>query len=196
MRELILASGSKTRLAMLRQAGLAPEVIVSGVDEDAITAPSTGALVLDLARAKARAVAVSVPDALVLGCDSLLDFEGQAQGKPESPQEARGWWRARRGKTGYLHTGHCVIDTATGREAAAASVTAVRFGEPTDAEIDAYLATPEPAQVAGAFTIDGPGGFFVEALEGDHGTVLGLSLPLLRRLLADLDVPVTDLWTF
>ncbi|GAA3228967.1 Maf family protein [Actinocorallia longicatena] len=191
---MVLASGSKTRLAMLRQAGLAPEVIVSGVDEDAITAGTTGELVLKLARAKAAAVAADVPDALVLGCDSLLDFEGQACGKPGSAEEAAAWWRARRGKTGHLHTGHCLIDTATGREASAASVTAVHFGEPSDAEIAAYLATDEPAQVAGAFTIDGPGGFFVNALEGDHGTVLGLSLPLLRRLLSDLDTPVTDLW--
>jgi septum formation protein len=194
MRRIILASASPSRLQILKQAGLTPEVVVSGVDEDAITEPSVSRLVVTLARAKAAAVAANSQDALVIGCDSLLEFDGQAQGKPVDAEQATGWWQARRGGSGVLHTGHCVIDTATGKEAVEVAGTTVRFGSPSDAEIRAYVATGEPLWTAGGFTIDGFGGWFVEGLDGDAGTVLGLSLPVLRRLFEAHGLAITDLW--
>jgi septum formation protein len=194
MRSIILASASPSRLQILKQAGLAPEVVVSGVDEEAISEPSVSRLVTTLARAKAAAVAATSKDALVIGCDSLLEFDGQAQGKPVDAEQATGWWQARRGGTGVLHTGHCVIDTATGKEAVEVADTTVRFGSPSEAEIRAYVATGEPLWTAGGFTIDGLGGWFVEGIDGDAGTVLGLSLPVLRRLFEAHGVAITDLW--
>ncbi|MCW2913316.1 MAG: septum formation protein Maf [Actinomycetia bacterium] len=194
MRRIVLASSSPARLHVLRQAGLDPTVMVSGVDEEAVSAPSVSQLVGALARAKAAAVAARVDDALVIGCDSLLEFDGQAQGKPVTVEQAAGWWRARCGRTGILHTGHCLIDTSTGQEAAEVAETVICFGSPTEAEIRAYLGTDEPMQVAGAFTIEGLGGWFVDGLDGDAGNVLGLSLPVLRRLLLKLGLSITDLW--
>lgn len=195
-RRLVLASASPARLALLRQAGLAPEVVVSGVDEDAITAPTPGELALVLAEAKAASVAArpEAADALVIGCDSVLELDGQALGKPADAEDAIARWKSMRGRSGILQTGHCVIDTATGRRAAATASTTVRFGEPTDAEISAYVATGEPLYVAGAFTLDGRSAPFIDGIDGDPGNVIGLSLPLLRRLLADLDTPITSLW--
>lgn len=179
---------------MLRAAGLDPRVVVSGVDEAAFAAATPAELAGQLARAKAAAVAARVPGALVIGCDSLLDLDGRALGKPASAAEAAARWREMSGRTGTLVTGHCVIDAATGREAAEVAGTAVRFGTPSEPEIAAYVASGEPLAVAGAFTLDGRGGWFVEGIDGDHGTVLGLSLPLLRRLLARLGFAVTELW--
>ncbi|GAA3157824.1 Maf family protein [Planomonospora alba] len=194
MTRLVLASASPARLALLRSAGLDPEVIVSGVDEDAVTADTPADLCLVLARTKAAAVARDLDGVLVIGCDSVLEFDGRAYGKPSSPEDAATRWRRMRGRSGRLLTGHCVIDTASGREVSEVGSTVVRFGTPTDAEIDAYVATGEPLRVAGAFTLDGPGGWFVEGIDGDHGNVLGISLPLLRRLFAALDVSVPGLW--
>ncbi|MBT2511942.1 septum formation inhibitor Maf [Streptomyces sp. ISL-98] len=196
-RRLVLASASPARLALLRQAGLAPEVIVSGVDEDAISAPTPGELALVLAEAKAAAVAErpEATGALVIGCDSVLELDGQALGKPDDAEDATARWKSMRGRSGILQTGHCVIDTATGRRASATASTTVRFGDPTDAEIAAYVATGEPLHVAGAFTLDGRSAPFVDSIDGDHGNVIGLSLPLLRHLLRELDVSITDLWT-
>ncbi|MER5947251.1 nucleoside triphosphate pyrophosphatase [Streptomyces sp. NPDC001904] len=195
-RRLILASQSPARLALLRQAGFAPEVIVSGFDEEAVTAPTPAELALALAEAKASVVAArpEARDALVVGCDSVLDLDGEALGKPADAEEATARWKAMRGRAGTLQTGHCVYDTASGRYASGTGSTVVRFGEPTDAEIAAYVATGEPLYVAGAFTLDGRSGPFVDGIDGDHGNVLGLSLPLLRRLLAELGVSVTELW--
>ncbi|MFD6426333.1 nucleoside triphosphate pyrophosphatase [Streptomyces sp. NPDC060198] len=195
-RRLVLASASPARLGLLRQAGFAPEKIVSGVDEDALSAPTPGELALVLARAKADAVAAlpQAADALVVGCDSVLDLDGEALGKPADAEEATARWKAMRGRAGVLRTGHSVIDTASGRTASATASTVVRFGEPTDAEIAAYVATGEPLHVAGAFTLDGLSGPFVDSIEGDHSNVIGLSLPLLRRLLGELGVSVTELW--
>ncbi|MGW2278782.1 nucleoside triphosphate pyrophosphatase [Streptomyces sp. NPDC001770] len=195
-RRLVLASASPARLGLLRQAGFAPEKIVSGVDEDALSAPTPGELALVLARAKADAVA-ALPEtagALVVGCDSVLDLDGEALGKPADAEEATARWRAMRGRAGVLRTGHSVIDRASGRTASATASTVVRFGEPTDAEIAAYVATGEPLHVAGAFTLDGLSGPFIDSIEGDHSNVIGLSLPLLRRLLGELGVSVTELW--
>ncbi|MFJ6944580.1 nucleoside triphosphate pyrophosphatase [Streptomyces wuyuanensis] len=195
-RRVVLASASPARLGLLRDAGLAPEVVVSGVDEDALTAPAPGTLALVLAEAKADAVAArpEAAGALVIGCDSVLELDGEALGKPADEEEATARWKSMRGRAGILQTGHCVIDTATGRRASATASTTVRFGEPTDAEIAAYVASGEPLHVAGAFTLDGRSAPFVDAIEGSHGNVIGLSLPLLRRLLADLGIGITDLW--
>ncbi len=180
----------------MRQAGLAPEVIVSGVDEDAITAPTPAELARVLGEAKAEAVAArpEAAGALVVGCDSVLELDGEALGKPADAEEATARWKAMRGRAGVLQTGHCVIDTASGRQVSATASTTVRFGEPTDAEIAAYVASREPLYVAGAFTLDGRSAPFVDGIEGDHGNVIGISLPLLRRLLGELGVPITDLW--
>ncbi|MDQ0844690.1 septum formation protein [Streptomyces sp. V1I6] len=193
---LVLASASPARLNLLRQAGLAPDVIVSGVDEDALTAPTPAELALVLAEAKAAAVAArpEAARALLIGCDSVLELDGEALGKPADAEEATARWKAMRGRTGVLQTGHCVIDTVTGRRASATASTTVRFGEPTDAEIAAYVASGEPLYVAGAFTLDGRSAPFIDGIEGDPGNVIGLSLPLLRRLLAELGVSITDLW--
>ncbi|TYR56128.1 MULTISPECIES: nucleoside triphosphate pyrophosphatase [Streptomyces] len=195
-RRLVLASASPARLGLLRQAGFAPEVIVSGVDEDALSAPTPAELALVLARAKAAAVAErpEAAGALVIGCDSVLELDGEALGKPADAEEATARWKSMRGRAGILQTGHSVIDTALGRTASATASTVVRFGEPSDAEVAAYVASGEPLHVAGAFTLDGRSAPFVDGIEGDHGNVIGLSLPLLRRLLGELDVSVTELW--
>lgn len=175
-RRLVLASASPARLGLLRQAGFAPEVIVSGVDEDALSAPTPGELALVLAEAKAAAVAArpEASGAFVIGCDSVLDLDGEALGKPADSEEATARWKSMRGRSGTLQTGHSVIDTATGRTASATASTVVRFGEPTDAEVAAYVASGEPLHVAGAFTLDGRSAPFVESIEGSHGNVIGL----------------------
>jgi septum formation protein len=192
---VVLASASPARLAVLRAAGLDPEVIVSGVDESAFTAGTPAELAGVLAQAKAAAVAARLAEGLVIGCDSLLDLDGRALGKSASADQAAARWREMSGRTGTLVTGHCVINAATGQRAAAVAATRVQFGTPAEEEIAAYIASGEPLAVAGAFTLDGRGGWFVERIDGDHGTVLGVSLPLLRHLLADLGVGVTSLWT-
>ena len=193
---LVLASASPARLGLLRQAGLDPQVIVSGVDEDALSAPTPAELALLLAEAKATAVASELTaPALVVGCDSVLELDGQALGKPADAAEATARWQAMRGRTGVLRTGHCVIDTRTNTQASATASTTVRFGTPTDEEIAAYVASGEPLKVAGAFTLDGRSAPFVDSIDGNAGNVIGLSLPLLRTLLLQLDVRITDLWT-
>ena len=179
---------------MLRAAGLDPQVIVSGVDEDAFSAETTAELTKMLAAAKASAVAESLRDGIVIGCDSMLDLDGQAFGKPADTAEATALWHKMSGKAGTLYTGHCVIDAATGQRAEAVAATTVRFGTPTDAEIAAYVATGEPLNMAGGFTIEGLAGWFVDSIDGDHNNVIGISLPLLRLLLADLGATIPALW--
>lgn len=208
---LVLASASPARLATLRSAGIEPEVIVSDVDEDAVLAAATASApggvltpadaVLLLARAKAEAVvAAGNPHAIVLGCDSMLEFEGETLGKPTDDADAASRWRAMRGGVGVLHTGHWLIDARAmdgeGRFVArgATASTTVYFADLDDHEIDAYVATGEPLLVAGAFTIDGLGGPFIEKIEGDHHNVVGLSLPLVRHLLAELGVSIHRMW--
>jgi septum formation protein len=194
---LVLASASPARLATLRSAGLDPIVIVSGVDESQLDGLPPAELALQLAELKCAAVAErgDLPaGALVLGCDSVLELDGEALGKPADAAEATRRWQAMRGRSGVLHTGHCLRDGATDRVAAATASTTVHFAEVTDDEIAAYVATREPLHVAGAFTVDGLGGAFVTGIEGDHHNVVGVSLPLVRELAAELGHPWTDLW--
>lgn len=193
----MLASASPARLATLRSAGIEPEVVVSGVDESVLRVNSPGVLALELARLKASAVADVVEPhrpAWVVGCDSVLELDGAIHGKPADEDEARARWRAMRGRSGVLHTGHCLVDTSDGAEVARSAETVVHFADLSDAEVDAYVASGEPLHVAGAFTIDGLGGAFVRGIEGDPHTVVGIGLPLLREMFAELGVGWTDLW--
>jgi septum formation protein len=199
----VLASRSPARRALLQAAGFAPRVVVSGVDEDGVAGLDAATATCVLAERKATAVADRLaaggapadgPPPVVGACDSVLDVDGELRGRPAGPEEAARWWRGYRGRTGTLVTGHAVIDVPTARRAVAASATVVRFGDPTDEEIEAYVATGEPLDVAGGFTLDGYAAPFVDGVDGDHGTVLGLSLPLLRRLLAEVGIDVTTLW--
>lgn len=198
---LYLASTSPARLATLRAAGIEPVAIAPGVDEEAAAAAagplSPPELVQFLARLKAEAVASGRDDldGLVLGGDSTFEFDGAVYGKPHRPEVARERWRAQRGRSGVLHSGHWLIDTRTGRAVGAPAAATVRFADDiADAEIDAYVATGEPLQVAGAFTIDSKGAAFITGIEGDPHAVVGLSVPLLRTLVRRLGIEWTELW--
>jgi septum formation protein len=194
---LVLASQSPARLETLRRAGIEPVVVVSGVDEDQLGDLPPAELALQLAELKCAAVAArdDLPgDALVLGCDSVLELGGAALGKPGDADEAAARWRDMRGRSGVLHTGHALRDTASGHVASATASTTVHFADVGDDEIAAYVATGEPLHVAGAFTIDGLGGAFVTGIEGDHHNVVGVSLPLVRELVAELGRSWVDLW--
>ena len=196
MTVLVLASASPARLATLRAAGVEPLVIVSGVDETQVADVPPVELALQLAELKCAAVADrdEVPaGALVLGCDSVLELDGEPFGKPEDAATARERWRTMRGRSGVLHTGHALREGD--RVAAATASTVVHFAHVSDDEIDDYIATGEPLEVAGAFTVDGLGGAFVTGIEGDHHNVVGVSLPLLRDLVAELGHPWTSLWS-
>ena len=205
---LVLASQSPARLKTLRSAGVEPQVQVSKVNEEAVEAAARetyGELDADqvallLARAKAEDVASTLDDGLVLGCDSVLELDGELHGKPRDAAEATARWQRMRGGSGVLHTGHWLIDLrdskdgGSGATLGAVASTTVHFADVTDEEIEAYVATGEPMGVAGAFTTDGLGGAFVRGIEGDHHTVVGVSLPVLRDLLAECGVRWTDLW--
>jgi nucleoside triphosphate pyrophosphatase len=180
---------------------LDPEVIVSGVDESTVESTNARTLCATLARMKAEAVATRMRQhehpsgpAVILGCDSMLEFDSEILGKPLDDADAMRRWQDMRGRAGTLHTGHCVIELDTGATADEVASTTVHFADLSDDEIQAYVGTGEPAHVAGAFTIDGLGGWFVDRIEGDAGTVIGVSLPVLRRLLGEVGVGVTDLW--
>lgn len=208
---IVLASASPARLSLLRGAGVDPLVRVSGIDEHAVTAAMTdhapAELVTTLAKAKAEAVvamiAAEVPDAVLIGCDSMLVMAPHQEkpeivGKPPTAEIAAKRWRQMAGGTGELITGHAVIRLRDGEVEASATAdltTTVRFSDPSDAELNAYIATGEPQKVAGGFTLDGFGGWFIEGVEGDPSSVIGISLPLTRRLLAEVGVSVTELWT-
>jgi septum formation protein len=203
----VLGSASAGRLRVLRQAGVEPLVVVSGVDEDAIVASlgpdaAPGDVVRSLAEAKADHVATIVDaavaaDCVVIGCDSMLYINGRLTGKPASTDAARREWQSMAGSSGQLHTGHCVVrlrDGQVSQRAAESFVTTVHFGTPTAADLDAYLDSDEPLAVAGAFTLDGLGGWFVDSIEGDPSNVIGLSLPQTRALLERVGVSVAELW--
>jgi septum formation protein len=204
---LVLASASPARRRLLTAAGLEPSVVVSDVDEEAVTAAALetyGELVAEdvalvLARAKAEDVADQIDDAVVIGCDSVLDLDGEIHGKPSSAAVAISRWHQMRGRSGILHTGHWLVDTreeadgGTGATLGATASTIVHFAKLTDDEIEAYVATGEPLRVAGAFTLDGLGAPYVAGIEGDPSNVVGLSLPLLRDLLMELGLAWHDL---
>jgi septum formation protein len=204
---LVLGSASPGRLKVLRQAGLDPVVVVSGVDEDLIAAglgsdASPDQVVCALAAAKAEDVAGNLDgaiaaDCVVLGCDSMLFIDGRLCGKPGSPDTALSQWRLMGGRSGRLHTGHCLLrlhaGAVTHREVQSACTT-VHFAEPAAADLQAYVADGEPLRVAGGFTLDGLGGWFVDGIEGDPSNVIGVSLPLLRSLLGRAGLSVAALW--
>ncbi len=167
---------------------------MSGVDET-IDAPDTATAVAELAKRKGMAVVGRAPDSLVIACDSMLDLHGHALGKPASVDEAVDYWRRLSGQAAVLWTGHWMTDTRTGNTVAEVARTTVRFGTPSQKEIDAYVATGEPLGLAGGFSIEGYGAPFVDGIDGDPSNVLGLSLPLFRRMLASLDLSITDLWS-
>jgi septum formation protein len=196
-RRLVLASASPARLSLLRQAGLAPDVVVSEVDESTVHAPRVAEQVALLASAKASAVARRETDALVIGADSLLEFRGKPLGKPADAAQARERWQRMAGRSGVLHTGQALFDVRDGavvsRDITVAS-TVVYFASPTPAELEAYLATGEPLAVAGAFTLDGLGAPFVRRVEGDPAAVVGLSLTVLRTQLGKRGLAISDLW--
>lgn len=195
MTRIILGSGSPSRLALLRRAGLDPIVRVSGVDETVLPAETPVQVVERLAHAKASAVAAEVTEGIVVGCDSLLEVDGEAFGKPGTPERAIEMWRRTSGRCGTFHTGHCVIDAGSRRSARAVSSTSVHFAKLAEEEIHAYVKTGEPLSVAGAFKVDHRGGWYVDRIDGDLGNLQGLSLPLLRTLLDQLGVSVIQIWS-
>jgi len=196
--DFILASTSPARKKLLLEAGITFRDIAPGVDEEQLVLQEKPqgpeALTILLAAAKARAIAKTEPAALVLGCDSALFFEGEILGKPLTQAVASARWRKMRGKSGVLFSGHHLIHGPTGVEVSLATSTEVHFANLTDSQIDRYVATGEPLQVAGAFTIDGLGGAFVEKISGDYHTVVGLSLVGLRRMMSDLELDYLSLW--
>ncbi|MBD2553142.1 MAG: nucleoside triphosphate pyrophosphatase [Limnothrix sp.] len=209
--QLVLASASPARRKLLQMAGIPPIVCPSDFDEDSVTVFDPGQLVQVLAQGKARVIVNRLrqepalrqsllgshelgSSIVVLGCDSVLLVNGEVYGKPDSPAEAMERWQQMRGKIGDLYTGHVLIDLASDRELIQSATTRVHFATPTDAEIAAYIATGEPMQCAGCFALEGRGGLFVEKIEGCHMNVIGLSLPLLRRMLGELGYDVTQLW--
>jgi septum formation protein len=207
MTRVVLGSASPGRLKVLRQAGIEPVVVVSGVDEDLVTGglgpdASPGEVVCALAAAKAEQVAGQLEgavaaDCVVIGCDSMLSIDGRLCGKPGSADAALNQWRLMGGRSGHLYTGHCLLrlsDGAITHCEVESACTAVRFAAPADADLRAYVADGEPLGVAGGFTLDGLGGWFVDGVDGDPSNVIGVSLPLLRSMLPRVGLSVAALW--
>lgn len=207
MSTFVLASASSGRLRVLRNAGIDPVVVVSHVDEEALTESLASdtppeAVVLTLANAKAVSVAAQLPaavasDCVVLGCDSMLYLDGSLRGKPGTAEAAHDHWQSMAGSSGHLLTGHALLrltDGVISHTEGETRSTRVIFGRPSPSELAAYLQTTEPLNVAGAFTLDGFGGWFIDRIEGDPSNVIGVSLPLIRRLVAAADLSVSDLW--
>ena len=209
MTRFVLASASAGRRKVLRQAGIDPLVIVSDVDEDALIASldpdlPPEAVVAKLANAKALSVAAQLPedllaDCLVLGCDSMLYLAGELRGKPGSAEVALRHWESMAGSSGHLLTGHALLRLTAGvithTEGDTGSTT-VHFGEPSEEDLTRYIKSNEPINVAGAFTLDGLGGWFIDRIEGDPSNVIGVSLPLVYRLVRNAGRKITDLWSY
>ncbi|MDQ2749056.1 MAG: nucleoside triphosphate pyrophosphatase [Pseudonocardiales bacterium] len=200
----ILASASPARYDTLLRAGVVPERLVSNFDESSVPDRPPAELAQAIANSKATVVWQELKresmildepltETLVLGCDSLFELDGEALGKPSSYEDSIARWKKMRGRKGILHTGHCLIDCVAERTVQATVSTTVHFSDVTDEEIEVYCSSGEPSNVAGAFTIDGFGGWFIDGVEGDHHNVVGLSLPVLRTMLKDLNVSLWDL---
>lgn len=195
-RQVVLASASPSRKRLLESAGIHPTVMVSGVDEEdpALLALSPKEMVIALAILKAHAVAPLAPkDSIVIACDSTFEFEGESLGKPLTADVAIARAKRLRGQTGYLHTGHCIIDRSSETEVTDFSTSLVKFADMSDYEIDAYVASGEPLNVAGGFTLDGLAAPFIERIDGDYTGIIGLSLPLLRRAFNTLGLRWPDI---
>ncbi len=192
--QFVLASASPARRKLLQNAGIEPIVRQSDFDESQVQLSDPAELVQILAQRKAETVASQFTDALVLGCDSVLSVNGEIHGKPADVEEAIARWQIMRGNVGDLYTGHALIDTKQGKTLVQLQVTRVYFADVSSSQIAAYVATGEPLKCAGCFALEGRGGLFVEKLEGCHSNVIGLSLPLLRRMLGELGYDVTDFW--
>lgn len=192
--DFVLASASPARRRLLQSVGINPRVCVSHFDESQIQLPDPIALVQTLAQRKAEVVLPQVSESLVLGCDSVLVVNNQIHGKPQDPAEAFSRWQQMRGNRGTLYTGHALIDQSQARQVVRCGITQVYFGRLSDAQIQAYIATGEPLACAGAFALEGKGSAFIDKIEGCHSNVIGLSLPLLRSMLAELGYDLTSYW--
>lgn len=190
----VLASASPARKKLLQLAGIKPIVCSSNFDESQIQSEDAIQLVETLAKCKAETVVNQFSDALILGCDSVLEIAGNIYGKPESPQDAIARWQIMRGKVGILYTGHALLDLSQNQQLVSCGITKVHFADLSDREIEAYVASGEPLKCAGSFALEGKGGLFVEKIEGCHSNVIGLSLPLLAQMLAQLGYSVSDFW--
>lgn len=193
--KLVLASASPARLRLLQNAGITPIVCPSDFDESQVQASNPEELVKILAKSKAETVVEQFPDALVLGCDSVLVIAGEIHGKPSDAQEAIARWKIMRSQVGHLYTGHALIDPSQSKALVYSQITQVYFANVSDRQIEAYVATGEPLNCAGCFALEGRGGLFVEKLEGCHSNVIGLSLPLLRQMIAEMGYDITDFWS-
>lgn len=191
----VLASASPARRRLLQSAGMEPIVHPSDFDESQVQSRNAADLVQTLAQGKAAAVAAIRSDSVILGCDSVLAFNGEIHGKPADAADAIDRWQQMRGRVGELYTGHVLIDQMQQKTLVRYRVTWVHFAEVSDREIEAYIATGEPLSCAGCFALEGKGGLFVEKIDGCHTNVIGLSLPLLRQMLTELGYEVTDFWS-
>ncbi len=190
----VLASASPARRKLLQTVGIEPIICQSNFDEVKIQREDTVTLVQTLAKCKAEAVAHKFTQALILGCDSVLAINGEIYGKPKTPEEAIRRWQKMRGNQGVLYTGHSLIDQRQAKQLIDCGITKVYFADINDATITAYVNSGEPLKCAGCFAIEGKGGLFIENLEGCHSNVIGLSLPLLRRMLTQLGYEITHFW--
>ncbi|MBD1902313.1 Maf-like protein [Trichocoleus sp. DQ-A3] len=191
---LVLASASPARRRLLQSAGIEPVVCPSDFDESQVSTSVASELVQTLALRKAETVANQFPDALILGCDSVLLVNGEIHGKPADAAQAIARWQKMRSQIAELYTGHALIDQQQDKTVVRCGITKVYFADASDRQIEAYVATGEPLKCAGCFALEGRGGLFVDKLEGCHTNVIGLSLPLLRQMFGELGYDVTDFW--